>query len=201
MRSRALWVALAAGCSLGALRCSLAPLGYLRDDQCAPNCGALDGGSDSAPSDTLALGDERSTSDVSPTDAADGPVYVNPGIACRQLVCQPATELCCDLQGCGQFAFCATRDAEACTASNCGGIIFCDDTADCVAAGLANTVCCGSPRSSSSDPIDSVCLPLGSCRSSPHEIYCDPDAPTPCPSGALCVVPDSGSGFATCAGL
>ncbi len=207
MRSRVLWFALATACFFGTLRCSLANLGYLRDDLCAPNCGRLEAGPDTAlgdpgfdsPSgdaDAALVADASLDADASQAADARREASPDPGIFCEDelptLHCDPRISYCCRGADRGKHDYCSLPD---------GGCLeqgvdsrYCDDTADCEAAGRPG-VCC------KVDFASNVCLSLADCQRAANEgVLCDPQALESCPNGALCRAPDA-SGEYKCVGL
>jgi len=142
-------------------------------------------------------------------DACDYDATV--GVSCNAVgalpgggpLCDPRTSFCCFQPTAHCTASqCEPLDAQAFCSGTCGVALKCDDTADCVAAGHPNTVCCAIP--SASTPFSQfVCLALAECEAegAGHAVVCDINAPCACPSGKECAYVDSGLGTPTCVGL
>lgn len=143
------------------------------------------GGNVDAPS-----GADRAGPPEAGTDAAP---YVDPGIFCRSSFCDPRYFACCvDVVATGNVT-CITP---AMAAGSCGAgnptPYTCDDTLDCEAAGHAGDICCADVFAGY--VYGASCAPIGNCGDAGSQaVVCDPQAPTPCPSGARCVGVDGGS--------
>ena len=109
-------------------------------------------------------------------DGADA-AYVDKGIRCGDAAayCKPGPQVCCN----GTFK-CVTD------AATCGLSLYlaCDDTADCVAEGLPNDVCCAGINNGKI--LDAVCTLPGKCIAVSQRVLCDPKAAKPCTDGGAC---------------
>jgi hypothetical protein len=142
-----------------------------------------------------ATSDAASDAWVDAADAAS-PSYVDPGIVCGALRCDPTSSFCCI-----DPRQCLPNDGGS-TPNTCAGTVFrCDDTADCVTAGNVSAICCLRHNGSSATaPID--CELLADCQrgSSGHAVLCDPEAPNACPENGRCsrateMVPELGGRY------
>ena len=101
----------------------------------------------------------------------------DPGILCGTVYCDPAVAVCCITSG-------VPSCAESCTGAGTRPI-KCDDHQDCVAAGMANRVCCGSLSGGVVN--NTVCTDAASCTAPDNAYFCDPNIAVPCPDGGTCM--------------
>ncbi|MDB4936416.1 MAG: hypothetical protein JWP87_3388 [Labilithrix sp.] len=124
-------------------------------------------GGDAASSDAPSTQDAPSTGDAA-TDAGCAISTIPPGVACGVASCAPPS-FCCTPGGC-------TEAGGACA----GFAVYCDDTADCAAAGKTCQVCCATTQNDAVTA--SFCAP--SCKATERQL-CNPGA-NDCTDGKTC---------------
>jgi hypothetical protein len=126
--------------------------------------------------------DEGGVDVGAPIDAGAPEVPVL-GVQCGSQTCLPGVEVCC-------FTFDAGPQGCATSCPSGQLALPCDDTADCVAAGHAGTLCCIAIGPSPDFHAQSVAC-RSSCSSQGQTPMCDPSVPSTCTSPDTCRVSTS----------
>jgi hypothetical protein len=117
----------------------------------------------------------------------------DPGIKCGPTLYCSDGEVCC-LNGGAGGGTCQP------IGTSCGGVsLVCDDAFECPAGG----VCCAGYSKGNGSLKDVTCLPsAAACAASPGtsgtEVWCDPNATTPCPNNLACTGASKVSGYMKC---
>lgn len=135
------------------------------------------------------------TKDAEPPKDAGNP-YQDPGIACGNADCGPATQLCCGTvtsyypQYTYSFACEPTSDLVQCAA---GSPIYCDDDHDCTGGQL----CCGDLGYQSYSKVSCKATCTGNVYGYTQVHFCDPKAPT-CDTKQTCKASTLLPGYFAC---